>query len=349
MFDDRERDEIAEATLLSLALHKTAIAAEARENVAKVQEKLAEEEIEKMVEGEEDEESYASEFANFVLNDDDSGTRIEPRNHEEHLKTVDDDDENENENETKDDDKKDDYNDDHIDHTLVGNQDTGSMETRKEKMQKPIPSPTRSPRKNLSLDKTLSQELMEILSPSNAITSKAQSKTRCISSKYSHIPGVIHRMCRHQGYMIHRMEKKYVTDREFWKVHRKVDKEDDAPPKGEKEFKSSKSARSSSSKQPASTYARMMATLNDVMSNPFKDAKENRNEPLMYLYNKDLIFLRYGNTEERSYILSLHKIHVVPFSEDDLEEKLKRWVRKEFKTFNEEAQLSIHHWKESWH
>nr|GEV81888.1 integrase, catalytic region, zinc finger, CCHC-type, peptidase aspartic, catalytic [Tanacetum cinerariifolium] len=39
-------------------------------NVAKVQEKLDEEEIEKMVEGDEDEESYASEFANSVLNDD---------------------------------------------------------------------------------------------------------------------------------------------------------------------------------------------------------------------------------------------------------------------------------------
>nr|GEU77086.1 hypothetical protein [Tanacetum cinerariifolium] len=42
--DDRERDEIAEATLLK--------------------------EIEKLVEGDEDEESYASEFANSVLNDD---------------------------------------------------------------------------------------------------------------------------------------------------------------------------------------------------------------------------------------------------------------------------------------
>ncbi|GJU85464.1 hypothetical protein Tco_1293010 [Tanacetum coccineum] len=61
--DNRERGEMAEATLLSLTLHKTALAAEAKENIAKVQEKLDEEEIEKMVEGEDDEESYASEFA----------------------------------------------------------------------------------------------------------------------------------------------------------------------------------------------------------------------------------------------------------------------------------------------
>nr|GEW77612.1 hypothetical protein [Tanacetum cinerariifolium] len=58
--DDIDRDEIAEATLISLALHKTTLVAEVQENVAKVQEKLDEEEIEKKVEGEEDEESYAS-------------------------------------------------------------------------------------------------------------------------------------------------------------------------------------------------------------------------------------------------------------------------------------------------
>ncbi|GKE04272.1 hypothetical protein Tco_1396290 [Tanacetum coccineum] len=42
-------------------------------------------------------------------------------------------------------------------------------------------------------------------------------------------------------------------------------------------------------------------------------------------------------------------IHVVPFPEDDLEEKMNRWVQKEFKTFNKKEQLSIQHWKDSWH
>ncbi|GJW72918.1 retrovirus-related pol polyprotein from transposon TNT 1-94 [Tanacetum coccineum] len=92
--DDRERESIAEATLLSLSLHKTALAAEAQENVAKVHEKLDEEEIEKMVEDDEDEESYASEFADSVLNDDvdDFGTRIEPGSHKKNLENVNDDD-----------------------------------------------------------------------------------------------------------------------------------------------------------------------------------------------------------------------------------------------------------------
>nr|GFC10625.1 hypothetical protein [Tanacetum cinerariifolium] len=92
--DDRERDEVAEAAILSLTLHKTALAAECQENSAKVKEKLDEEEIEKMVEGGEDEESYASEFVDSLINDDvdDFGTKIEPESHKEHPKIVNDDD-----------------------------------------------------------------------------------------------------------------------------------------------------------------------------------------------------------------------------------------------------------------
>ncbi|GJR21789.1 hypothetical protein Tco_0970316 [Tanacetum coccineum] len=57
--------------------------------------KLDEEEIEKIVEGEGDAKSYASEFANSMINDDvdDSGTKIEPGSHKEHPKNVTDDDE----------------------------------------------------------------------------------------------------------------------------------------------------------------------------------------------------------------------------------------------------------------
>ncbi|GJW65544.1 hypothetical protein Tco_0117428 [Tanacetum coccineum] len=104
--DDKERDEIAEASLL-------------------IQEKLEEEEINKIVKGEDNEESYASEFADSMLNDDneDFGTRIEPGSHKEHPKKIDDDDDDETEKEKKDDEKKDNVedkdNDDHI-HTLVG-------------------------------------------------------------------------------------------------------------------------------------------------------------------------------------------------------------------------------------
>ncbi|GJR28636.1 hypothetical protein Tco_1104868 [Tanacetum coccineum] len=119
-----------------------------------VQEKLAEEEIKKMVEGEEDEESYASTFAVSMLNDnvDDFGTRIEPKSHMGNLEVVDDDDDvndkekqdgkKDDDDQPKDDDveKMDDAaeekdNNDHTDHILVGTHATGSMETRNEQMQ----------------------------------------------------------------------------------------------------------------------------------------------------------------------------------------------------------------------
>ncbi|GJV98590.1 retrovirus-related pol polyprotein from transposon TNT 1-94 [Tanacetum coccineum] len=79
--DDRERDTIAEATFL-------------------IQEKLYEEEIDNMVEGCTDEESYASEFADSILNNegaevDDTGSKIEPGSQKENPKQVSDDDETE--------------------------------------------------------------------------------------------------------------------------------------------------------------------------------------------------------------------------------------------------------------
>ncbi|GKD56544.1 hypothetical protein Tco_1289931 [Tanacetum coccineum] len=144
--------------------------------------------------------------------------------------------------------------------------------------------------------------------------------------------------------------------------------EDDASHEGEKRvkrhkmFKSSKSARGSSSnnqpKNPQLMYLRnnsnnrnrmyglrkqllmkmrMEDTLNDMLSNQFRNAEENPNEPPRYLYNKDLFFLKNRNTKEKKYVLSLHKIHAEPFPKAGLEEMMNRWVRKEFRNFKEDA------------
>nr|GEX90059.1 hypothetical protein [Tanacetum cinerariifolium] len=102
--DDRERDEIHEATQLSIALDKTTKAYKEQQNVAEVEERLLEEDIEKLVKG--DEESTA-----ILLSDEDSGDRLEPGSHKENLKKNDDDD---------DDEKKDGKDaDDHDDHALI--------------------------------------------------------------------------------------------------------------------------------------------------------------------------------------------------------------------------------------
>ncbi|GJV65458.1 hypothetical protein Tco_1476286 [Tanacetum coccineum] len=194
----KERDAIAKATLLSLALHKTALAAEAQENVAKVQEKLDEEEIEKMVEGEEDEESYASALADSVFNDDvdDCGTKIEPESHKEHPKHVTDDDEDI-EKEKKDEEIEKENKDEEIEKEKedveivkvkdIADDGTSSKETRKEQKRTPIPSPTRSPRNVSSSDKTVSEELTATISPTTATTSKDSSITKCKKRSFSHM------------------------------------------------------------------------------------------------------------------------------------------------------------------
>ncbi|GKE81968.1 hypothetical protein Tco_1551968, partial [Tanacetum coccineum] len=91
--DDAERDAIAEATLLSLTLQKTTLVAKAQENIVMVQEALEREGINKMVDGDEDEESYASEFADSKFNDDvdDSRNKIDLGSHKEHPEHVSDD------------------------------------------------------------------------------------------------------------------------------------------------------------------------------------------------------------------------------------------------------------------
>nr|GEX13687.1 hypothetical protein [Tanacetum cinerariifolium] len=143
------------------------------------------EDVEKIVEGE-DEESYASEFtAHVFLNDDeDSGTWLEPGIHKENLETVDDDDKDE----KKDDKKDDDGNGDYDDHALLRNKVKGSLEVRNEKMKTPIPSPPRSYRIDLSSDKTFSNELMATISSTDTTTSQDRTNSKCIYSNYKHIP-----------------------------------------------------------------------------------------------------------------------------------------------------------------
>ncbi|GKC98448.1 hypothetical protein Tco_1168723 [Tanacetum coccineum] len=80
-------------------------------------------------------------------------------------------------------------------------------------------------------------------------------------------------------------------------------------------------------------YARIKATLNDALSNQFKNV-EDLEQTTNFIENQI-----HGNTKEKEYILSLHKIHVERFPKDDLEEKTNRWVHKEFKNFNEDSRL----------
>ncbi|GKA27348.1 putative reverse transcriptase domain-containing protein [Tanacetum coccineum] len=172
--DDKERDAIAKATLLSLAIHKTALIAEAQENVAKVQEKLDEEEIDEMVEGNTNEESYVSVFVDSMLNDegddvDDTESKIEPGSQKENSERVYDDDEKEMNNIVEKEVKNETNVEAEKTHEVVKEKEvanvSGSQEIRKEQKQTPIPSPIRSPRNISFSDKTILEELTDNVSP----------------------------------------------------------------------------------------------------------------------------------------------------------------------------------------
>ncbi|GKE47203.1 hypothetical protein Tco_1478461 [Tanacetum coccineum] len=87
--------------------------------------------------------------------------------------------------------------------------------------------------------------------------------------------------------------------------------------------------------------ARIKATLNDMLSNQFKNAEEYAyhleqatnfiENQIVWERRQEDIRCPNGNIKEKKYILSLHKIHAERFPEADLEEKINHWVRKEFK------------------
>nr|GEU47505.1 Gag-Pol polyprotein [Tanacetum cinerariifolium] len=159
------------------------------------------EEIERMVEGREDEKSYASEFADSMLNDDvdDSGTRIEPESHKEQSENINNDNEVI-EKEQKDDEIEKEKKDDDVEKTdkVVKEKDndkvaSGSMEFRNEKIQTPFSTLIRSPRTDLYSNKRISEELIATVSPTTTTTSKDLSipkhKKRSMSYKMNILLG----------------------------------------------------------------------------------------------------------------------------------------------------------------
>ncbi|GJW04438.1 hypothetical protein Tco_1563294 [Tanacetum coccineum] len=223
--DDREKDEMDEATILSLTLHKTALDAEAKENIAKVQEMLAQEEIDKLVDGDDDDESSASEFVDIVLNDDgdDIRSKLEPGSYKEHPEHVSDDTEQkkkdgevEKENEvvqivkeTTIDDTSVTMNKEIMMEKEVVDM-SGSQEIRKEQKQTPIPSPIRSPRNDSSSGKTISEEFNDTVTPTTATSSKTPSTTTRKKKSFSHttrnLPGsIIKEVIQHCNTIVHEL------------------------------------------------------------------------------------------------------------------------------------------------
>ncbi|GJS90770.1 hypothetical protein Tco_0773406 [Tanacetum coccineum] len=112
---------------------------------------------------------FMKEIVDAEKNDVDFEDRLEPGSHKENLEVVvDNDDDDDNARAKKDD-------------------EMGSLEIRNEETQTTISTPIRSPRKSLSLDKNIFQELTNTVSIPITITAKHSQVKKRISSKYSYL------------------------------------------------------------------------------------------------------------------------------------------------------------------
>ncbi|GJZ18963.1 hypothetical protein Tco_0555553 [Tanacetum coccineum] len=122
--DDQERDDIIEATQLSLALDKITKVYEEQQNMATVEKKMLDEDVEKLVDGEEEYDGIDC-VDTVILSDEDALDRLELGSHKENPEKNDDD-------KKKDDKKDDDDDNDDDDHALIRTRVTGSSEIRTE-------------------------------------------------------------------------------------------------------------------------------------------------------------------------------------------------------------------------
>ncbi|GJS65219.1 retrotransposon protein, putative, ty1-copia subclass [Tanacetum coccineum] len=259
--------------------------------------------------------------------DDDSKDRLEPESHKENPKHFDDDDDEEKVDEMKD-------------------AEMGSLETRTEEMHTQIPTTPRSPRKILSLDKNIDQELTDTALTLIVTTSKDPLSKGRISSKYSHL--LVHPTTttstettssadlQQQLYLkMKRSLQDQVNDPALWEQL----KQDDAPLEGEKRVKIHKASKSSKSAREESVivedeaisedetpelitklqnidkhvptifdHARIEATLNGALSNQFKNSKEFtlRYENKEYVLDEQIPTIDDDSTQEE---IEAHQKH----------------------------------------
>ncbi|GJZ98211.1 hypothetical protein Tco_0670664 [Tanacetum coccineum] len=67
--------------------------------------------------------------------------------------------------------------------------------------------------------------------------------------------------------------------------------------------------------------------------------------PALSLINQDLLYLKKGNSGPEKINLSLYKFPTIVFNDDDIEERTSRWVNKCIKKFNPYARYGVENWK----
>ncbi|GJU70425.1 hypothetical protein Tco_1256684 [Tanacetum coccineum] len=273
--DDRERDEIHEATQLSLASHKTDKAYEEQQNVAAVEQHMLNEHVVKLVEGEE-EESDGTEFAD---------TKYDKKNDDD----VDDDNDD----------------DDDDDHALIRTRERMEemCESLRNEVTKLIISTTNDMMKEslpkMMIDPQLALTGMMLIASATMMTIKEMmlplggEKCEKVKDVKEFEDAWVDDPVTDKDEVILEDETLELIN-EFQNVDKRV------PTIFDRE--------------------RMEATLRDM---------RNSNEPPRYLYNKDLFFLKYGNTREKRF-MDLEELS--KFCDAMLEKVLKEVNMKIFET-----------------
>ncbi|GJS59252.1 hypothetical protein Tco_0654036 [Tanacetum coccineum] len=185
---------------------------------------LKQEEIDKLVDGDEEEESYASTFADSVINndDDDTGSKLEPEIHKEHPEHVSDDDEQKNDDVIE---KEKEV----VEIVKETNVDDEMMQKDEEKLMicRVVRRLGKSRRRHqllLLLDPQgmiylQIKTLADTVTPTTATSSKTPSTTTCqkksFTAKIRRLPRGIASMCRRRGLIRSHIKTKFIT-REFF-------------------------------------------------------------------------------------------------------------------------------------
>ncbi|GJX21451.1 hypothetical protein Tco_0224128 [Tanacetum coccineum] len=146
-YSEIEQEQLTEAKHVSIAIDVNAKEAKARENDVAVEKAIMSEEVEKLVDGGE-EETKSESYNTYLLNQEDLGTGIKPQELQGESRET---------GNVVDDDEIDD--DQHNVDALIKIKRKDSLKIRDEKKQTPIPTPPRYSMTNLSLDKEHTIEL----------------------------------------------------------------------------------------------------------------------------------------------------------------------------------------------
>ncbi|GKD42502.1 hypothetical protein Tco_1267147 [Tanacetum coccineum] len=183
--------------------------------------------------------------------------------------------------------------------------------------------------------------------------------SRSSSYRAKHLRGVIAKVTKHRNKMIKNMKKNFTHRSEVQNLGAKIrdtfdkevfplveDRMEDIPPASiripalqeqlYKAMKDSSEAQVADSdiwvvlKEKFDKEEEFIPHILEKEAPLFLGPQRDPNEPLRFIWNKDLFCLKNGNTKAKKYVLSLYKIHATPFPKNDLESENEQGYGQDF-------------------